>query len=238
MPRLYLLWALAALVLQARPSPHVIDIPALSFGKNRWSVIKITNNSDTPRPVSVDVFSEHGQKLPMSGTFALKPRETRELRIDPGSDKPRELCWAQIIDPYGDQAVSATATLEMLRGNSIEEFERPPHVPSSETRWVTPASLVQNKDVYFLNASNKSINVGFCTLKEQVAPKCGRNAQNFKLKPGQSLVLAVGSLNGQFFLTQASAPGRAFVTVLVPGLGERKVFSSDSSIRFDDTAGQ
>jgi len=43
-------------------------------------------------------------------------------------------------------------------------------------------------------------------------------------------------LHHKYFLTAASARGRAMLVLMVPAAGDRKVFSSDSSIRFGDAA--
>lgn len=231
----YLMSILLALPLTAASAPRTIAIPALSFGQGRWSVLKLVNHSNSPHPLTVEVYRENGAKLPLGGPLLLQPNETREIRLEAETDKPRELCWAKVVDPAAnDSAVEATATLEVLQGNTIESFSRPPAEPSRQTHWLSLSASVQGKDLYFLNASDKTVSVGFCSSSNRLVSGCDRSVRRYPVKPHQTLLIGIGRLRGRYFMTEASASGQALVTLLVPGKGERKVFSSDSSIQFQD----
>jgi len=224
-----------ASALSASAAPRVIEIPALSFGKNRWSVVKMTNSSELARTVTIEVYRQNGDKLPLAGEVNLKPRETKELRVEAETERPREMCWARITDPSGESGLEATGVLEILRGDTIESFERPPHQPSRNTRWMTPSWSVQNKDLYFLNASDRLVEVSFCMSDRRTTTACPKRATHYPVPPKQSIMLAVGKLRQQYFLTESSAPGQAVLVLMIPAAGDRKVFSSDSSIQFGET---
>jgi len=234
---LVVMWCLLLLgaMVAANAAPRTIEIPALSYGPGRWSIIKLTNPSAEARAVTVDVYRQNGDKMALGGDLMLKARETLELRVEAETEKSREMCWARIIDLAGD--VEAAAVLEVLRGNSIESFDRPPHETSRNNRWIMPSWSVQDKDLYFLNASDKTVEVAFCTADSRAAAACPkRGGAHYPVPPNQSILLAVGRLHHQYFLTAASARGRAMLVLMVPAAGDRKVFSSDSSIRFGDAA--
>src|SRR5437660_1206371 len=92
--KLWILFLCAAIVASA--ATRTIEIPALSFGKTHWSVIKLTNPAAVTRVVTLDVYRQNGDKLPLGGEIELKPRETTELRIEAESAGDGEMCWARL----------------------------------------------------------------------------------------------------------------------------------------------
>src|SRR5713101_4536100 len=81
-----LLCALAA----ASAAPRIIEIPALAFGRDRWSVLTLANPSAMARTVEIEVYRENGERLPIGGMVSLKPGETTELRVEAKTEKARE----------------------------------------------------------------------------------------------------------------------------------------------------
>jgi hypothetical protein len=224
----------------ASAAPRTIEIPALSIGENRWSAIKLTNPSAVTRRATVDVYRQNGAKMAVGGEVSLKPSETIELRIGEEVAKAHEMCWARITDASSDVSglapLEVTAVVEVLRGNSIESFDRRPLQASPNTKWLSPSWAVQEKDLYFLNASDKAVEVSFCTTDSRVTASCPRTTKHYPVAPNQAVVLAVGKLRHPYFLTASSARGRAVLVLLSVAEGARKVFSSESQIQFGEPA--
>ena len=217
----------------ADASARTIEIPALAFGTNQWSVVKLTNPSAEAHRVTLEVYRQNGERMPFEGNLNLNPRESVELRIEGRTDKFREMCWARIFDVSGD--IEATAVIEILKGDTIESFDRPPKEPSRATSWIVPSWTVQDKDLYFLNASDKPVEVSFCTTSSRFTGACPkRGVAHYPMQPNQSVLVGIRKLHQQYFLTTSSTRGRAVVVLMTPGMGDRKMFSSDSSIQFGD----
>jgi hypothetical protein len=212
-------------------------VPALGYGPNAWSIVRLTNSSDAARPVRIEVFRENGEPLPFDPEITVAPGSSRDLRIEMPSSK-EEWCWVRISAPGQDSpALEVRAFLEILRGNAIEDFPREAHAASDRARWVSKASNVEGKELYFLNVAARPTTVAFCGVKQpgDECRKRGGAAAHYLVESNRSLSVQVRKLRQRYFAIESSAPEAAIVVLFTDGPGTTKVFGSDSSIRFGDT---
>jgi hypothetical protein len=213
------------------------DIPALSYGPNEWSVLRLTNQSELARNVRVEVYSEKGNPLPIGPDFVLKPHQVLDIRIDRASRK-EEMCWARVVDgPDGVGELEVTPLVEILRGNELFEFPREAREFSPRGLWGFRASDLQFKTVYFLNGSGQPTVVTFCQSNRREKDQCGRkdgSPARFTVGPYQSISVDVERLRQRYFFVLSSAPRAALLVVLRDGEGRRKKFTSESTIHFGE----
>lgn len=210
-------------------------VPALGYGSGAWSILRISNRSALAETVRVEVYRESGERIPLEPQADIAPGATREIRID-GPSSTDQLCWAKVVQPPGNPPLEIQASIEILRGNVLEEFVRRAHRASSDAHWVTRSAAVEGKSLYFLNAGNPTV-VSFCTAKKPSPDECGRHKERvarFPLKRGQALSIQVRKLRRPFFITESSAPGAAVLVMFDDSPGRKSFFSSDSSIQFDE----
>jgi hypothetical protein len=227
---------LAASSLSLEPAP-VWEIPALGYGPNAWSILRLTNNSDSLASIHTDVYCGTGTRLPLGPAFAVEPHKTLDIRIE-GPSTISVLCWARVSLDAGlrGPGVQLRAFLETLNGNQLEDFDRKPAQAMGNAAWAIPEAQVAGQQLYVLNASEKPTILTFC-IADKVDPKeCrrkGANAVHRSANPGQAVLVEVKKFRKKYFLTQSSQPGRAIVQVFNDEPGHRRVYSSESSISFD-----
>lgn len=212
------------------------EIPALSYGPNIWSILRLANHAATPRTVRLEVYGENGDRLPVAGALDLAAGEMREIRIDsPTGDG--ESCWAKVMELSQDAAVDVDASVEMLKGNAIESYSRKAKDPSANDVWVTRAADVEGKQVYFLNVFDRATTLEFCATNNRDQRSCraqGRTAAaRFRVNPNQSVAVQVKKLRQRYFIAESTVPGKAILLLFTDGPGSKRVFSSESSIEFD-----
>ena len=212
------------------------DIPALAYGPNMWSILRLTNRAATPRTLRLEVYRENGDRLPIAGRLDLVAGEMRDIRIDsPTGDE--ESCWAKVTELSEDAAVEVEASVEMLKGNAIESYPRKAKNPSANDVWVTRAAEVEGKQVYFLNVFNWPTTLEFCATNQREQRTCqapGRTAAaRFRVNPNQAVAVQVKKLRQRYFIAQYTVPGRAILLLFTDGPGSKRVFSSESFIEFD-----
>ena len=86
-----------------------------------------------------------------------------------------------------------------------------------------------------LTLVSAGVGVSFCTTSSRFTGACPkRSVAHYPMQPNQSVLVGIRKLHQQYFLTTSSTRGRAVVVLMTPGMGDRKMFSSDSSIQFGD----
>jgi hypothetical protein len=212
------------------------EIPALAYGPSMWSIVRVTNRAATPRSLRLEVYRENGDLLPIAGALDLAPREMREIRIDSPAGE-EESCWAKVMELSDDAAVEVEASVEILKGNAIESFPRRAKDPSANDVWVTRATDVEGKQVYFLNVFDRPTTLEFCATNRKEQRTCqaqGRiAAARFRVKPNQAIAVQVKKLRQRYFIAESTVPGRAILLLFTDGPGSKRVFSSESSVEFD-----
>lgn len=217
------------------PSGRAWYVPALGYGTGAWSVLRIGNRSGVPETVRVEVYGENGNLILLEPEVTIAPGATREIRID-GASSTDQLCWAKVVEPPGTPPIEIQAAVEILEGNSLEEFPRLPHLASPDAHWVSRSAAVEGKRLYFLNAGSPTV-VSFCTAKKPTPDACGRRnsgAAHYPLKRGQSLSVLIRKLHRPFFVTRSSVPGAAVLVMFEDSPGRKSYFSSDSSVQFGE----
>lgn len=240
-----LLWGIFACLLcippaigQAGTEPQMRTwyLPALGYGPTAWSIVRITNSSAFARSAHIEVFREQGEPLPFEPEITVPGRSSRDIRIEkPGSSD--ELCWVRISEP--DEylpPLEVKGFLEILRGNTIEDFNRGPHAASSRDRWVSRSANVQGRELYFLNVASKPTTVSVCAVNQpnEECRKRGSAATHYMVAANQSISLQIRKLRQRFLAIESAAPGAAILVLFTDGPGTKKVFGSDSSIHFGD----
>jgi hypothetical protein len=231
------------LAAQVSDNPHsagVRYVPALAYGPKIWSVIKLSNVSGSLKSVEVDVFNEDGTRVPMARSFEVSPGGTVEVRIDAKADTDQP-CWARVAElpteaPAG--GLDIHAAVEVLRGDALEEFSRAAHVTSAERRWISPTAKLVGRDLYFLNVAENPTVVTFCAARDARADACRRKgtpATRIQVSPNHWVSVHVRKLSTRYFVTESSSPGAAVLALFSDGPGDRQVFSSHSSIQFDES---
>ncbi|MBZ5575644.1 MAG: hypothetical protein LAP40_03675 [Acidobacteriia bacterium] len=215
------------------PSLQVHYIPALAYGPSEWSILKLTNASASVQSVTVDVYGESGDRLPIGPAFTAEPGATLDVRVEDSGAATSAMAWARVTAFAG---LDVQAFVEILQGNAIEDFARRAHSPSADSHWVSRASVVQGKQLYFLNVAEHPTFVTFCAVNNARQASCpkGPPAARYPVNPGQAVSVEVGRLGRRYFLTESSAPGAAILALFDEGQGIRKLFSSKSDIRFGE----
>jgi hypothetical protein len=234
-------WLAALLVTPAlwaqstETAPRTWEIPALAYGPNFWSTVAITNHSAGKANLRMDVYRETGELLKSEPSLELNPGEMRNIRIE-GPSGVEESCWAHLTGPP-EVDLDVSGAVEFLRGNAIESYERPPKIPSARDAWVSRASDISNKQVYFLNLAPNATTLTFCSTNRREQRTCARetvHTARFLVKPNQAVAVQVHKLREKFFILEPSSRARAIVLLFSNAPGNRKVFSSKSSVDFGD----
>lgn len=239
-----LLAALAMLGPDGRASAQITitrtwEIPALIYGPDRWSIVRLSNSGESRQSAKVEVYRENGERLALGPDFQVEPRQHVDIRIE-GKGKDDHLCSARVVEVAdGSSAgIEVSAFVEVLSGNQIQDFPREAREPSGERAWVVPASEIKGKQYYFLNSGGHPTVVTFCTSNRPRRDACSevRPIGRVTLKPRQSVVVALKKPRGKYFLAASSVPESAIIVLLTDGTGAVRKFSSESSITYGENA--
>lgn len=226
-------------IIDKPPEPdafnRVWDIPALSYGPNEWSVLRLTNQAEISRSVRVDVYSERGDRLPIGPELMVDPHQSVDIRIDRNSRK-EEMCWARVVSD-GLGGLTVTPIVEILSGNELFDYPREPREFSTRNAWGFRASDAQFKTLYFLNGFDAPTVVTFCESNRRDRDPCGGKSGSparFTVGPHQSVTVDVRRLRQRYFFVLSSVPRAGLLVVLRDGAGRRKQFTSESTIQFGE----
>lgn len=219
------------------PASRTWYIPALAYGPDIWSIVRLTNPSSAVRPVKVNVYREDGTSLPIAPTFEVQAGAALDIRIDTPSATD-EMCWAKVavLENGPGPAVEVEGFIEILEGKAVEEFPRQALSPLPNRVWVGPASGVEGKQLYFLNVADQPTEVAFCAVDQAPSGACRKKGPSarFLVRPNQSVSLQVRKLRRRYFVTESSSPGAAILVLFADAPGTKRVFASKSSIQFGD----
>ncbi len=228
-----LLW----FALQAPAADRVWYFPALPYGPDRWSLLKIVNNDRQPQDVKLDVFDEQGAPIAIESPVHLKAGETREIRIEKDS-KRSEFCWARLeAAKKGASKLTVEAATERLMGNVIERFTRRNEEPSTRQSWYTSPGEFQF--IYLVNVDDKPLKATVCWAErpsknscDEPAAAAGRNRVTLQAK--QTLYARLSKKQFAYMVVELSKDPRVIATFLGPGQGERREFSTNTTLSFDN----
>ncbi|MBV8731759.1 MAG: hypothetical protein JO336_18280, partial [Acidobacteriia bacterium] len=167
-------------------------IPALGYGQNSWSILRLANRSASVKTVGVEVFRQNGERLPIGPEVRLNPNDSIDLRIEAPANN-EETCWAAITEYSNTTSpeVSVRGFVEVLNGNQVEAFERELHVPAEGGAWSLPTSDLRGKTLYFLNVSEMPTTINFCEVKQPKQYACvaeRRHVSSYNLGARQSML--------------------------------------------------
>jgi hypothetical protein len=117
-----LIGSLVAAPAGAQQAPQVF--PNLLFGPNAWSILRLTNPSEIPKSVRIDVYREDGRKLDLQPLYTVAAQSTIDVRVE-GSGLYYQYCWAQVTEVStrrSSPALEIEAREEQVIGNTLEEF--------------------------------------------------------------------------------------------------------------------
>jgi hypothetical protein len=211
--------------------------PALNYGYNRWTSVRLENHSSVPRSVEIEAYRDDGSPMEVASPITLGPREKTDIRLA-GAGKALRWCWARItkIIAAGESAemVSITVTIEMLKGNHVEQFERKGVTPASfgNHRWINRSSDAQGKQLYYLNTSSSAAVLTFCQAPNTQA-NCERVKPKFGVNGRGSILLNVRRLLQPYAIAETSDDhGGGMLLYLSRGSGKMTTFGAESSITF------
>jgi hypothetical protein len=132
--------------------------PAVNFGRNTWTAVLVKNNSAEAKTVRIESFSASGERLEAI-TLSVDAGQTAEHKLQPLKNG-FQICWIQ-MSHY--RQTSIKVTVEVLRGNKIESFERAPQPPMTGVqRWVDSTAALRGKLLYYINLSSQPTVVAYC----------------------------------------------------------------------------
>jgi hypothetical protein len=210
--------------------------PALGYGPHAWSILRLTNQSESPKQVEVHAYRQNGDRLPVGPDFVVRPRERLDVRIEAKAEKD-ELAWATVAEAAGSDTLAIRASIEVLEGDRILDFERQEYEPSTSDSWSLPSSEVPGGWVYFLNASETETTIRFCGVIVARKRACNENDAargSFEMEARHSVVFHVETPRLKYLMVESSRPSGAVILLLRPAAGRGRTFSTESSIRFED----
>jgi len=227
--------ASSSLSLQPR---QVWEIPALGYSPDAWSILRITNNTDSAASFRVDVFCAAGDRFPLNSPVSIEPGKTLDIRIEAPTSVP-VLCWARVTEMSGErsQGVQLRAFLERLKGNQLEDFERKPGFETSNPAWAIPKPQIADRQLYLLNASETPTQFTFCASDTPDPKACHRKGANLLQRvahPREAVVMNVKKFPKKYLITQSSHPGGVIIQVFDDTPGHRRVYTTESTISFGD----
>ena len=222
-------WFLTASVLANALLARTMEIPALAYGPNIWSILRFSNDSESSQSVNVDVYCKDGERLPIGPMFEIEPRKTLDVRIE-SSDSAESSCWARVVSE-----LDVRASVEVLNGNQLETFDRRPAEASDFATRAVPAREVEDKHLYFANLAETSTVLTFCQAKDSAGNGCQKaGAAVFRMlvKPREAIKLDVKKIEKKYLVIESSRPGLAMAVLFSDDPGRRRFYSTESTIDF------
>lgn len=222
-------WILTASFLANALFARTMDIPALAYGPNIWSILRFTNNSESPQSASVDVYCKDGERLPIGPMFEIDPHKTLDVRIEsPGL--PDSSCWARIVSD-----LEVRAFVEVLNGDQLETFDRRPAEASDFAMRAILTRDVEDKHLYFANLAETPTVLTFCQAKDSAPNGCekaGTAVFRMVVKPHEAIKVDVKKIGKKYLMIESSRPGLAMAVVFSDDPGRRRFYSAESTINF------
>lgn len=213
--------------------------PNLSYGPGAWSLLTLSNPSPFSKLARIEVYRSDGTPMQPGRVVTLPPKQSIDLRIEEPA-MHAELCWARIEDiskNRGGQPIEASARLEQVNGNRLEDFARSVMPMQHAGQWISPADAVSNKSLFFLNTSRKATILEICSVNSQ--PSCsteGAKPVRTPVKARQAIILEIGTLRKRALLIRSTPSVESIIGLLESETPTTREYSSESSISFDEPA--
>ncbi len=223
------------------PLNPVQIFPNLLYGPDVWSLVRLRNPSALPKSARVELYRGDGEVMKSESRVVLSPGQSIDIRIEEPTTGNR-LSWARIQDVSKNksgQPLEVSARVEKVSGNQLEDFPAYASRPDRAGHWLSPASAVSNRNLFFLNISGTPTVLEICSVN--IHPRCaadGEKPLRTAVKPGQSIILKIGSLKKRS-LSIRSAPGvTSVIGLMQPEMPSTREYSSESSVSFDEPSRQ
>jgi hypothetical protein len=245
--RAALLALTCAAALPAQADLRTWVFPALVYGDDRWSVIRLTNTGTAIQPVSIDAYDAKGTPRPIAGAINVPPGQTTEVRLD-FPNKEGALGWA---------SVSATVPkAETLQVQAVTEF-----LVGNKIQWVARESAPVLKrnggafevhdpvHLYFLNLGDRAVDLEYCLadlLRNDACRKGLEKPIRARVEPRHALFTDalgkpanVGRRAGQtrYLVTTLNRSTPSILIFLSNTSGMAKTFSTETKLSFDEEPG-
>ena len=210
--------------------------PALGYGPHTWSILRLTNQSKSPKPVEIHAYRQNCEPLPVGPDFLVGSDERLDVRIEAKAVKD-ELAWATVAEAAASGTLAIRAFIEVLKGDRILDFERQEYEPSRSDSWLLSSSEVPGGWVYFLNASETETTIRFCGVivaRERACDEKGAARGSFEMEARHSGAFHVETLRLKYLMVESSHSSSAVILLLRPAACRGRTFITDSSIRFED----
>jgi len=222
-------WLLAASVLANALLARTMEIPALAYGPNIWSILRFSNDSESPQPVNVDVYCKDGQRLPIGPMFEIGPHQTHDVRVEgPASDVSS--CWARVVSD-----LEVRAFVQVLNGDQLETFDRRPAEARNFATRTIPAQEVEDKHLYFANLAEMPTVLAFCGANQSRLGGCQKSGTavfRIVVKPREAVKLDVKTVGEKYLVIESSRPGLAMTVLFSDDPGRTRFYSAESTIDF------
>lgn len=238
-----LLVALAAPSLaQSGPSYPLEPIQVfanLSYGPNAWSLLSLNNPSTFIKSARVDIYRSDGKPIRSGRVVTLAPNQSLDIRIEKQA-RAVELCWARVEDTSkskSGQPLQASARVERVVGNKLEDFPQYVIPPQAADQWVSPANAVSEKELFFLNTADTPTLLEVCSIDRWATCWAeGVKPVRTPVKPRQAIVLRIGNIRKRALLIRSIPRVVSVIGLLGPELPMIREYSSQSFITFDEPA--
>jgi hypothetical protein len=234
--------ALVALIVTSNiaKAERVWDFPALTYGPECWSILRLSNDSAVAQTFQVRVHDEKGMELQVPAEIPLLPGGVRELRIE-SPERVFHNAWARVtassedtlIDPVN---VRAEAFTEFLTGNVLNRYERKPESANANMYWSTTATAAASHEFYFVNTGLQPTVLSVCSSSLKMLRDCSKpsgGVARLLVQPNHSVRFKMGQPKGPFVTMISSVPGSSIFIQLTDGALQQKRFETESSIVFD-----
>ena len=221
--------------------PRVVYLPAIDYGPNQWSAVKIVNAGTERMPVRLEAYRADGSKHPATTDLVAEPQQEMEIRVEgtkSGYAEPRTSAWVRVIYPDQGQELKVTCNMEFLEAedrNTLHTIPRRPEALENppKTIWFYQMQGLRGKILYLLNVADEEATVRVCQGDDPAA-LCPSSALEYHIKGRASLERpALEGLQNRFLIVQTEQESRIFVMFMTPSSGEVSRFLTDTSISFD-----
>jgi hypothetical protein len=221
-------------------NPRIVYLPAISYGPNHWSVVKIANSGTDRAPMRFEVYRADGSTHPASAEFLSEPQGEQEIRVEGaqvGFTEPFTYAWVRVTYPEQAQGIKITTSMDRIDEedkNLLHSVARDPEVLADPPRtiWVYKTDGLQGKSLYFLNVGDEEATVRLC--QGNTGALCPSSTVQMHLEGRTSLLRStLLGLTSAFLIIQTEQQSKLVVMLLTPSAGELKQFKTNSTINFD-----
>jgi len=221
--------------------PRVVYLPAIDYGPNQWSAVKIVNPGTERMPVRLEAYKADGSKHPATTDLVAEPQQEVEIRVEgakSGYVEPRTWAWVRVIYPDQGQELKVTCDMQFLEAEDRNKLHTIPRRPETlenppKTIWFYKMQGLSGKILYLLNVADEEATVRVCQGDDPSA-LCPSSTLEYHINGRASLVRpTIEGLKNNFLIVQTEQESKIFVLFMTPGSGEVSRFHTDTSISFD-----